>query len=80
MEKQFIIWDPKDGRPFREDGGIISDGCIGRIGLDNAYLTAYGERERGSKPYNELEVGESVLNVTFRLSGQKGVYDIYRVR
>jgi hypothetical protein len=80
MEKQFIIWDPKDGRPSRDDGRIVSDGCIGRIGLDNVYLTAYGAREHGSKTYDELEVGESVLNVTFRLSGQKGVYDIYRVR
>ena len=80
-EKRFIIWDPKDGSPIRDsDGAFVSDGCVGRIGLDNAFLTAYGQRPKDSKHYSVLAVGEPVRNVVFKLSATGGCYDVYRVR
>lgn len=79
--KQFIIWDEADGKPRRnEDGEWISDGLVGRIGLDNVYLTAYGVRPEGSYPYDELEVNQALHDVVFSLSGSKGRYSVYRVR
>lgn len=81
MEKLFIIWDEADGRPRRgENFEWVSDGLVGRIGLDNAYLRAYGARPEGAPAYDDLEVGEAVHDVVFRLSGSVGRYSVYRVR
>lgn len=79
--KLFILWDHKDGGyPTRgEDGEIITDGILGRIGIDNVYLTTYGARPKGTVPYEKLEVGQRVSNVRFSLSGETGYYDVYRV-
>lgn len=76
---KFIIWDSRDGNPRTQDGGWVSGGLIGPVTTDNVYLCVYGVRPEGSKPYEKLEVGECVAGVTFRLSGSKGVYDVYRV-
>ena len=78
-EKRFILWDPKDGEPRKQDGEFISDGVLGRVGLDNAYIRIYPEFPEGTNRPENLEVGESILEVTYRLSGSKGTYDIYRV-
>lgn len=81
MEKQFILWDEADGRPRKnEDGDWMSDGLVGRIGIGNAYLAAYGVRPEGAPAYDDLEVGEAVHDVVFSLSGSKGRYSVYRVR
>ena len=85
---KYILWDPRDGDPRRaEDGEFISDGLIGRIGPDNVYLTTYADWPSvvlggGTKAwldYRDLEVGQRIRNVVYRLSGQKGVYDVWRV-
>jgi len=74
---KFILWDPKDGRPRYDDGECISDGLLGRLDEGNVYLTTYAEYE-GSPRHTELEVG-GWTEATFRLSGSKGRYKIYRV-
>ena len=82
MTKMFIIWDAaNDGHAPRtdDDGIIVSDGVVGRIGEDNAYLTTYGEYP-GEKRGRDLEVGGSIKGVRYSLSGSSGVYDIYRVK
>jgi hypothetical protein len=85
MEKKFIIWDPKDGLPRYGDwecgdgDKIISDGVLGRITEDNVYLTTYGEYPGEMRP-KDLDVNAPIGGVVFRLSGEKGVYDIYRVQ
>jgi len=88
-EKLFIIWDEKDGLPrVDEDGNIISDGIIGRVGLNNVYINTYATYHRtvyqkGKPPYNmtpaDLEVGEHML-ASFSLSGTKGTYQVWRVQ
>lgn len=80
-DKRFIIY-PHGEKPMRdEEGNIISDGAIGRIGSDNCYLTAYPRwpRDGGSKRLKELEVNECIRGVEYSLSGSSGIYDIYRV-
>jgi len=77
---KFILWDPKDGSPRRDDDGtFISEGVVGRITPGNVYLTVYGKRPKGSVDYKDLEVGQRVANVEFSLSGSKGTCDVYRV-
>lgn len=76
----YILWDPRDGSlALQDDGTIISDGLIGRIGPDNIYLTAYAKYPTG-KSYRDLDVGEGIAGVVFSLSGSRGVYTVYRVR
>lgn len=79
--KRFILWDQKDGpNPPRDEAGeILTNGCLGRLTINNVYLTSYGARPDGAKAYDELELGEAVRNVRFSLSGSKGEYDVYRV-
>jgi hypothetical protein len=80
-DKRFIIWDEKDGRPHRDElFEFISDGLIGRIGLDNIYLISYGVRPDPRMSYAELEVGQAIHDVVFNLSGSKGRYSVYRVK
>jgi len=85
MQKKFIIWDPKDGLPRYGDwecgdgDKIISDGVLGRVTEDNVYLTTYAEYPGDMRP-KDLETTESIIGVVFRLSGERGVYDIYRVQ
>lgn len=80
-QKQFIIWDPKDGDPRRNDSGeFISDGIIGRVGIHNAYMEIYAEFPEDSKSLKDLEVGERVQGVKYSLSGTSGIYDIHRVK
>lgn len=78
-ERGFILM-PRGQEPDREDGRIISSGALGVIGIDNAYLRAYGERPKGSVRYEDLEVGQVVYGVLYRLSGSSGEYDVWRVR
>lgn len=79
----FIIWDPRDrhdGLPrFDDSGKIISDGILGRIGPDNVYLTAYANYHKDERRPGDLEVGEHIDGVGFRLSGEHGRYDVWRV-
>jgi hypothetical protein len=43
-DKRFIIWDFNRGKlPEFEDQRIVSDGIIGRVDEDNAFLTVYPE-------------------------------------
>ena len=84
-EQRFIIWDPRDGdRPREdEDGNIVSDGLIGRVGPDNVYIRVYAEYDEktrlddGGAPH--LAVG-AYAQATFRLSGQTRRYQVYRVK
>jgi len=81
-DMKFIIWDPKDGNgsPRRDENGeFLSDGVVGRIPLNSVYLTIYGIKPDGAARYDSLEVGQCVRDVTFQMSGAKGIYDIYRV-
>ena len=79
-EPLFIIWDPRDGDPRREESGeFISNGILGRLTEGNAYLTAYPTYPDARRPV-DLEVGGCIRGVRWQLSGQSGYYDIYRVR
>lgn len=80
---RFILWDARDGRPREdEDGRIVSDGLIGRIGPDNAYVRIYAEYSEATKLDADgtpvLGVGD-FTDATFRLSGSVGTYRVYRV-
>lgn len=63
-----------------DDGTIIGDGAIGRVTEDNVYLGAYAEYPSDDKRPRDLAVGERIKDVVFRLSGETGVYDIWRVQ
>jgi len=79
--RRFILWDPKDNyRPMTDEEGnqIISDGILGRLTIDNVYLTAYANYHGDKRPL-DLKVGECIKGVEFHLSGEHGVYDVYRV-
>ena len=76
---KFIIWDPRDGFPRRdEDDNIISDGIIGRVGKENVYLKIYAEYTGDKRPW-DLDVNDWIDDVVFSLSGSRGTYDIWRV-
>lgn len=80
---RFILWDPSDG-PIRRDAddpdSIISDGILGRVGIDNVYLTIYAGYpvDNDTRP-RDLAIGECIKGVGYTLSGSSGIYDIYRV-
>ncbi len=74
----FIIWDPRDGEPQRDNGVITSDGIIGRVTEENVYIKAYASISEGEKRPEDLEVGAHTY-AEFSLSGSKGLYRIYRV-
>lgn len=90
-EKKYILWDPQEGEPKRdEEGNITADGVMGRLTGDNVYLTTYAtyaepkmdEHGRKSCParHDELEVGQWT-EATFRLRGvHKDTYQIWRVQ
>lgn len=79
MTKRFILWDPKDGGPrLDEEGKIVSDGVLGRLGEGNVYLTTYGEYPDDRRP-KDLDIGERIAGVRYSLSKSSGIYDIYRV-
>lgn len=83
-ERRFIIWDPRDGNGYArwDDAGnkIISDGVLGRIGIDNVYLTAYPEwPELETRRPRDLGLNGIICGVKYRLSGESGEYDIIRV-
>jgi hypothetical protein len=77
----FILFSREEShRPRVDDEGkITSDGVMGRITADSVYLTAYAKWPKGAKRLNDLEVGECIQGVEYRLSGTRGVYDVYRV-
>lgn len=78
---RFILWDPKDNyRPMTDEDGnkIISDGILGRVAHNNVYLTSYAEYPDNKRPV-DLKIGQHIKGVHYRLSGEHGIYDIYRV-
>lgn len=93
MEKKFIIWDAKDGRPSQNDSGeITSEGIVGIVGEENAFLSIYAQwavdkfgaistiRDGVRKfpaTHRELGVGDFTW-AKFSLSGSKGVYQVWR--
>ncbi len=78
--KMFILWDPKDGEPPRnEDGSYLTSGCIGVIPADNVYFRAYAVYPGRKRPGDLEHVGDRICGVKYSLSGEKGVYDIHRV-
>lgn len=81
LSKLFIIWDPSDGSLSRDlEGQINTSGIFGRISADNVYLTTYATYPQDSKSLLEMDIGERMENVCFSLSGERGYYDIVRVR
>ena len=76
-DKLFILWNrARDGVLRYPDKQ--TDGVLGRLTADNVYLTAYAKYPGDKRP-KDLAVGERIENVEYRLSGEFGVYDIYRV-
>ena len=80
---QFILWDPRDGEPRRdEDGTFLTDGLIGRIGPNNPYVRGYAAYHEGTcfllDGVPDLDVGAFAV-ATFSLSGSKGIYRVYRI-
>jgi hypothetical protein len=78
---RFIIWDNKDGKPHKSDDGtgIISGGIMGWLDANSVYLTTYASYPDARRPA-DLEVGACLPGVRWTLSGEVGIYDIYRVR
>jgi len=81
-EPKFILCNRRDGPPRMDEDGktIVSDGVIGRVTAGNAYLAIYAEyaNDDPRRPC-DLAVGECIPQVRYRLSGEVGRYDIYRV-
>jgi hypothetical protein len=77
-EPRFILWSTRDGAPRCDDGVIVSDGVVGRIGPDNVYLCGYAQYPSDTRPL-DLAVGECIRGVQYSLSGSSGIYDVYRV-
>jgi len=74
---KFVLVTP--GTPvFIEDDGTPSTGGVfgGTVTDENAYIRIYGVFD-GKMPI-ELRVGERTLGV-YRLSGQRGEYEVVRV-
>lgn len=70
--RRFII-QPLD-EPLRvEDGRILSDGVVGRIGPNNAFLRTYAAYTGAT--HDDLKLGEG-CRAEFSLSGQTGVYTV----
>jgi hypothetical protein len=78
--RRFIIYPHCEDPRMDEEGNIISDGVTGRISADNCYLTAYPKwpDDNDLRP-EDLNVGDCIMCVEYRLSGSYGIYDIYRV-
>lgn len=77
--KRFILWDPRDGEPRRnDDGTYATGGILGRIGPENPYLTAYAAVLPGEPLPQDLEIGQFTV-ARYSLSGSSGVYQIHRV-
>ena len=80
--KRFILYSPKHhgDYPLTDDWGqIVGEGSLGRISADNVYLYGYANYP-GEKRPRDLEIGEVIEGVRYKLSGEHGVYDLYRVR
>lgn len=83
-ERRFIIWDTKDdsylgsGPRKDESGEFVSDGLIGRVGVDNVYLATYANY-KDNKTHRDLDVGECIW-AKFTLSGESGLYQVWRVK
>jgi hypothetical protein len=78
--KRFILWSRVDGPnpPRDERGNFLTSGSIGWVGVENVYLLTYAKYPDGRRP-EHLELGESIPNVVFSLSAERGEYDVYRV-
>lgn len=77
-DRLFILWNTRRDGELRYPGKD-SDGVIGRVSLDNVYLSTYANYPDDKHPRN-LEVGQRIDNVKFSLSGETGIYSVYRVR
>lgn len=76
--KKFILVGP--GEPVHiEDGEPSTRGVLGILHEDNVYITAYAQWHEDSHNAKTIEVGERA-QATYRLSGEKGTYDVVRVR
>lgn len=76
-DRRYILWDTKrDGTLRYPDEN--TDGILGRLSVNNVYLTAYAGYPDDRRP-NDLAVGERIENVRYNLSGEVGYYDLYRV-
>lgn len=81
-DRRFILWDRKDGpQPPRDQdtGEYLTQGCLGWLEASNCYLRSYAEYPDGSVKLDDLEIGQVIRGVVFRLSGERGEYDLYRV-
>jgi hypothetical protein len=81
-DRRYILWDRKDGpAPPRDQqtGEFLTSGCLGQVSVNNVYLTSYARWPDWRRPYH-LPVGSVIPGVRFCLSGERGEYDIYRVR
>lgn len=77
---RFILWDPCLGAPtINEDGTFRSAGILGELPADNVYLTTYADYLDADRRHTDLGVGESI-SARFRLSGESGVYQVWRVK
>lgn len=77
-DRRFVLWNlERDGELRYPDEQTT--GVLGQITLDNVYLRAYARYPDDRRP-DDLEVGERIEGVVYRMSGQRGVYDVYRVR
>ena len=77
---RYIIWDPKDGVPTRDDSGnITTSGLLGRLTAGNVYLRSYAALPDG-RQVADLAVGDVIRGAKFHLSRERGTYDIWRVQ
>ena len=77
---KYILWDVRYRRPPGAEGELaMQEGVMGQITGDNVYLRAYAEYPDDRRP-KDLDVGECIEKVKFRLSGETGIYDVYRVK
>jgi hypothetical protein len=76
--KRFILWNrERDGELRYPDEQ--TEGVLGQLSLDNVYLQTYARYPDDKRP-DDLKVGECIQGVAYSMSGQRGTYDVYRVR
>jgi hypothetical protein len=71
-----IIIQPADEPLQVEDGRILSDGVVGRIGSNNAFLRTHAKYTGAT--HDDLKLGEG-CRAEFSLAGRTDTYTVFRV-
>jgi hypothetical protein len=78
-DRRFVLVTPGVEVTRNERGELSTDGVIGVVTGDNAYVRAYPALADGEPNPSTLDVGQRSRGAKYSLSGTVGHYDIVRV-